>query len=75
MSAFTFTHLVALFVATRMYMFHVNLHASLIGPTKSKPHFIKGSFGSDVTSWLDFLFFVLQFFSNYFNFYKIHEYL
>jgi hypothetical protein len=38
--------LVAYFVATRMYLFLVGL----IGPIKSRPHFIKGFYGSVVTS-------------------------
>ncbi len=47
MNAFISTHLVAYFVATRMYLFPIGL----IGPIKSRPHFIKGSYGSVVTSF------------------------
>jgi len=33
-----------------MYSFPVSLHFGLIGPIKSRPHFIKGSSGSVVTN-------------------------
>jgi hypothetical protein len=46
MNAFISTHLVAYSVATKMYLFHVGL----IGPIKFRPHFIKGSYGSVITS-------------------------
>jgi hypothetical protein len=46
MNAFISTHLVAYFIATKMYLFHVGL----IGPIKSRPHFIKGSYGSVIIS-------------------------
>ncbi len=55
LSAFASTHLVAKSIAIRIYLFHVSLPASLIGLIKSRPHFIKGSFGNVVTN-LDRLF-------------------
>jgi hypothetical protein len=42
-------------MATIIYLFLVYLHASLIGPTKSNPHFINGSFGKLVTIFARFL--------------------
>jgi len=50
LSALASTHLVAQFVATKMYLLSVNHPASLIGPTKSNPHFKNGSFGKVVTN-------------------------
>jgi hypothetical protein len=41
-------------MATNMYLFHVYLLASLIGPTKSNPHFINGYSRRIVTSLAKF---------------------
>jgi len=49
LNALASTHLVAYFMATNLYLFHICLHASL-GPTKSRPHFMNGSFRKVVTS-------------------------
>jgi hypothetical protein len=50
LSAFASTHLVEKYVTTKIYLFHVTLLACLIRPIKSRPYFIKGSFGSVVTN-------------------------
>jgi len=34
----------------KMYLIFVNLHAGLIGPKKSSPHFINGYYSKIVTS-------------------------
>ncbi len=51
--AFTFTH-----IAT--YLFPINPPPSLIGPIKSKPHFIKGSSRNIVINLVKFFVFNLQ---------------
>jgi hypothetical protein len=38
-------------VATKIYLFLIYIHVGLIGPTKSSPHFINGSYGRLVTSF------------------------
>jgi len=43
-------HFFAWFVATNMYLFPIYLLVGIIGPTKSNPHFINGSFGRVVTN-------------------------
>jgi hypothetical protein len=48
---FASTHLVASYVAIKIYLFLTYLQVGLIGPTKSSPHFINGSFGRLVTSF------------------------
>ncbi len=50
LSAFVSTHLVAQSIATRIYVFLINLLVGLIGLIKFGPHFIKGSFESFVTN-------------------------
>jgi hypothetical protein len=50
LSAFASTQLVAKSIPTKMYFSHVSLLASLIKPTKFRPHFIKGSFVNVVTN-------------------------
>jgi hypothetical protein len=50
LSSFTFTHLVAQSMATIIYLLLVNRPIGLIGPTKSKAHFINGSFGKTMTN-------------------------
>jgi len=50
LSALTSTHLVAWFVATKMYLLLVNHHAILISARKFNPHFINGSYGKFVFS-------------------------
>ncbi len=48
----TSTHLVTYFIATRIYLFLVYLLTSLIGPTKSNPHFTNGSSRKLVTRFV-----------------------
>jgi len=50
LNPFTSTHLVAQSIATKMYLFPINLHVGLIRPIKFRPHFVKGSFRSIVTN-------------------------
>lgn len=50
LSTLAFTHLVAQSMATRIYLLHVNRPIGLIGPTKSKAHFINGSFGKTMSN-------------------------
>jgi hypothetical protein len=51
LNIFASTHLVASYVAIKIYLFLVYLQAGSIGPTKSSPHFINGSFGRLVISF------------------------
>jgi hypothetical protein len=51
LNIFASTHLVASYVAIRIYLFLVYLQAGSIGPIMSSPHFINGSFGRFVTSF------------------------
>jgi hypothetical protein len=51
LNALTSTHLVALFLAKKMYLFIVNMLVGWISHTKSNPRFINGSFKKLVTSF------------------------
>jgi hypothetical protein len=50
-NVFASTHFVAQLVATKMYFLPCEQFATLMGPMKSKPHFMNGSVGSMVINF------------------------
>ncbi len=51
-NTFASTHLVVQSIATKMYLFLMYFPISFIGPIKFNPHFVNGSDGSVITSFV-----------------------